>query len=151
VRVCLQFILCLLFSAHSASAEEIIQIDDPWVNEAPPTININAGYLKITNNSMETIELIKAKSDVYERIEFHITKVDDGIAKMEKQDTLSIPAQSILSFSPGGYHLMMFNNHEPVRAGSYIPIELIFSNQTSYHINAEVKRINLSEHHVHHE
>ena len=105
--------------------------------------------MQIKNNSTESIELISANSDVFERIEFHVTKVDDGIAKMIKQETISIPAHTIISFSPGGYHLMMFNSKEPVRAGDYVPIELIFSNQLNYRVNAEVKRINFNDHHNH--
>ncbi len=147
IRLPLFFYLLLI--ATPAIAEDIIQIHDPWINEAPPTINVNAGYMQIKNNSAEIIELVNVKSDMFERIEFHVTNVDNGIAKMQKKDTISIPAQSIFKFSPGGFHLMMFNNKGPIRAGNYIPIVLTFSNQISYQVNAEVKSMHSTEHQHH--
>ncbi len=146
----LRLLIGLSISLYASSAEKTIHIENAWINEAPPTVSVVAGYMTIKNNSSEQIDLIKAKSSLFERTEFHLTYIENGIAKMRKQEIISIQAQSEFSFSPGNYHLMLFNTNKPLRTGDLIPIELTFSNGHIYTIDAIVKRVDVSEHHYHH-
>jgi len=150
----LSLLLLALLSVPSVFADNTIQISNAWINEAPPTVKVIAGYLTIKNISDKTLDLITASSPDFEKIEFHSTKMEDGIASMQKIDVIVIPASSEFSFSPGEYHLMLFNGKKALKEGDSVPLELTFSDGQTISIHAEVKRANITtdistEHHHH--
>ncbi len=140
----------LLFSFHSVFAQDSIEVAGAWINEAPPTVKVLAGYFTISNLANESVDLVAASSPAFEKIEFHLTETQDGVARMQKLDTVTIPAQSDFSFVPGAHHLMLFNPATAPKAGEKIPLQLTFSNGVSIDIEAEVKRGELPPHHHHH-
>lgn len=132
-------VLFMLFS-HTIGAAAEISINNAWINEAPPGVKVLAAYMTIVNNGTEEIRLVKADSNMFEKIEFHVTQMNDGVASMHRQDSISIPDRSSFSFSPGGYHLMLFNPGSQLRSGDIVPVELTFSNGVILQVEAGVRR-----------
>ncbi len=130
-------------------AGNAIIVSNAWINAAPPAVQIVAAYMDIRNNSDEQIVLKSAGSPLFERIEFHLTQIENGVATMQKQDSIPIAAQSEFAFSPGKYHLMLFHSKENLKVGDLIPLELIFSDGQTITINAEIKRAVISTEHHH--
>lgn len=139
----------VLFSLDLASADENITIQNAWIREAPPTIKIMAAYLQIENLSDKALTLISAESPEFERIEFHLSEIEDGVARMQQQNEIIIAANTIFSFEPGGYHLMLFNNIAPMREGELASIKLTFANGETLMFDAMVKRSDSTEMHNH--
>ena len=108
-----------------------------------------AGYLEIENLSDETLTLVSAESTEFERIEFHLSQTEDGIARMQQQEHIVIPGNTTFSFEPGGYHLMLINNSAPMREGELASIKLIFTDQETLMFDAMVKRPDSTESHNH--
>lgn len=148
----LSVICCFYFLVYqpSVSAEGDVIITDAWINEAPPTVSVLAGYMTIKNNSQQNIELINVASTVFNRIELHLTRVEDGMAKMQKQESLMIPANSEIRLMPSSYHLMLFDSEQPLVSGNRVPIELMLSNGDTLLVNAEVRRSDMLQQHNHH-
>lgn len=119
-------ILVGLLAASPAFSESGIKINDAWVRMAPPTVKIHGGYLTIVNETGETQELVDAYSEGYESIEIHISRVEHGIAKMQRLESLKIPAGGKAEFKPGGMHLMLLGAKKPLEHGALIPIRLGF-------------------------
>ena len=144
----------VLFSLNHASACENITVQNAWIREAPPTIKIMAGYLDIENSSDKELILLAAESDEYERIEFHQSQIENGVARMRQQDEIIIAQNSTFSFTPGGFHLMMFNPSSPMREGKLTSIKLIFKGgdkgNKTHTFDAMVKRSDATESHEHH-
>jgi copper(I)-binding protein len=140
----------LLFAVQPVLAQNNIEVTDAWINEAPPTVKVLAGYLTISNLANEPVNLVSARSPAFEKIEFHLTETTDRVAHMQKLDAVTIPAQSDFSFVPGAHHLMLFNPATAPKAGEKIPLQLTFSNGISIDTEAEVKRGELPPHHHHH-
>ena len=132
-----------------AAGSDVI-ISDAWISEAPPTVTVQAGYMTIKNTSQQKIELINIESTVFDRIELHVTQMENGIAKMQKQESLTIPADSEINLAPGSYHLMLFDSNHTLVAGDHVPLELILSNGDTLLINAEVRRLDMHQQHNHH-
>jgi len=141
--------LLVLFSLNQASADENITVLNAWLREAPPTIKIMAGYLEIENSSDKTLTLISAESTEFERIEFHLSQIENGVARMQQQDKIMIASNTTFSFKPGGYHLMLFNNTVPMREGKLTSIKLIFADHEMLMFDALVKRSVSTEMHNH--
>jgi len=99
--------------------------------------------------SDKALTLISAESPEFERIEFHLSQIEDGVARMQQQNEIIIAANTIFSFEPGGYHLMLFNNIAPMREGELASIKLTFANGETLMFDAMVKRSDSTEMHNH--
>ncbi|MEE8233701.1 MAG: copper chaperone PCu(A)C, partial [Gammaproteobacteria bacterium] len=97
--------LLMLFLLESVFSAENIHVQNAWIREAPPAIKLMAGYLDIENLSDRALTLVSAESPEFERIEFHISQVENGVARMQQQEHIIIAPDSTLSFEPGAYHL----------------------------------------------
>ena len=144
------FSFLILLAVQSAFAGNSIEVTDAWINEAPPTVKVLAGYFSVSNLSNEAVDIVAARSPAFEKVEFHLTETRDGVASMQKLEAVTIPAQSDFSFIPGAYHLMLFNPDKAPKSGEVISLQLTFSNGVSIDVEAEVKRGELPPHHHHH-
>ena len=142
-------LLLVLLGINISLAAENIKIVNACINEAPPNVKVYAGYLDIINDNEKAIELVGASSPVFEKVEFHLTRINQGITSMQQQANILIPAKSIFSFSPGQYHLMLFNNKQPVQQGDIIPLKLVFSDGESVQADMHVKHVVPGEHNHH--
>lgn len=142
INIC--FFLIILFT-NSALAAENVHIQNAWIREAPPAIKVMAGYLDIENSSDHALTLVSAESPEFERIEFHISQMENGVASMQQQEHIIIAPDSTLSFEPGAYHLMLFNHSVPMREGKRISIKLTFEDGKTLSFYAIVRRSNLTE------
>ncbi|MEM6998452.1 MAG: copper chaperone PCu(A)C [Pseudomonadota bacterium] len=143
----------LLFLSQNSIAEENknIDISKVWISAAPPTVSVLAAYAKIQNLSNEKQVLTSVTSPSFSKIELHLSKIINDVAKMEKQESLAIQANNKIDLTPGAYHLMLFNPKSPIEAGSAISLTFIFSDNTSKTVEAIVKKHNPgSHHHDHH-
>lgn len=141
INIC--FFLIILFTNSVLSAENV-HIQNAWIREAPPTIKMMAGYLDIENSSDRALTLVSAESPEFERIEFHISQMENGVASMQQQEHIIIAPDSTLSFEPGAYHLMLFNHSVPMREGKRISIKLTFEDGKTLSFDAIVRRSNLT-------
>ncbi len=132
-------LLALVFQAVSADQQNVT-ITNAWVNESPPTVRVNAGYFKIENHENFPMTLIRVTSTDYERVEIHRSIVSNGIAKMELQNSVNIPENSRLIFSPGDYHLMLYQAIKPLKAGELVSLLLHFEDGIVIPVTAEIRR-----------
>lgn len=133
----------LVVSAAASHAEDpTITVRDARIATAPPTVAINAGYLTIDNRGENERILESVTSPAFERVEMHRSRIGtDGTAAMRRQDRIAIPAGERIEFKPGGYHLMLFNPHEPARAGREISLILHFADGLESNVTAAVRRL----------
>jgi len=117
------FIL-LLTAACNQSTSESFSIDNAWVREAPPNASMMAGYANIKNNTDQEQIITLAKSNEFKMVEVHKTIVEDGVAKMRRQDNLAIPAGGTLELKPGSYHLMLMRPNSPLKANDEVTVSL---------------------------
>jgi copper(I)-binding protein len=116
--------LALLITACSGPDYHQFSIDDGWVREAPPNASAMAGYVTINNNTEQSRILTCASSKQFNAVEIHRTIVENGVAKMRRQDNLSIPANGSLVLEPGSFHLMLMSPKMPFKEGDLITISL---------------------------
>ncbi len=147
------FLLFSLFLSNPlfAGENDNIIISDAWISEAPPNVSVLAAYAKIENLTDKDKTLVSISSPFFLSIELHLSKVVDEIAKMEKQESLKIPAKSYVVFTPGAYHLMLFNPESVLKAGDTAPITFSFADGSTNTIAAMVKKRMTGEHQHDHE
>jgi copper(I)-binding protein len=117
-----------VFAATTVSAAGKLEIDDAWIRQAPPGMNMTAGYMTIENKTGEAVALTGASSKEFGRIELHRTEVKDGMATMLPQNQVDVPAGGKAMFMPGGLHMMMFDPARELKPGDQVMVELQFAN-----------------------
>ncbi len=132
--------LILIFFTLSSHAASNIQINNAWINEAPPTMKILAAYLTIENTSNSDIILDRIESPAFETVEMHRSIVEDDVARMIKQNNLSIQANSQTVFEPGGLHLMLINPDSSKKQGDITALIFYFSDGSILSVDAIVKK-----------
>ncbi len=143
------FALLALFSiftspvyAEEDANEPCLTIQNAWIAEAPPVSKVMVAYLTIINETSEKIEIVRAESDLYSSIEFHETKHENGIARMIRHQSLTIPANNKLILQRGGNHLMLFNPTKALKANDEVKIIFTLSDGSTQDIRALVKKSN---------
>jgi len=137
---------CLTFADDNKN----INITELWISEAPPTVSILAAYAKIQNTSLKNQTLVSVTSPMFSKVELHLSKIINDTATMEKQNSLVIHAERSVEFSPGDYHLMLFNPEIPLKAGDTAKIIFNFADGSSSTVNARVEKRKPSQHEHHH-
>ena len=110
---------------------------------------LQAAYMEIENETSQDRQAIAIHCSEFERAEFHRTIDKAGMASMEHQQVLSIPANSELDLEPGGYHVMLFNPMRHLLAGDTTRCSIEFDNGKTIDFNLAVRK-STSEDHSHH-
>jgi copper(I)-binding protein len=130
----------LLGLASRAVLAGDIAIEDPWIQEAPPTASVMAAYMRITNRSAQAVSLESVNSEDFGAAETHSTHLHHDMAHMEKHRGLRIGAGDTVVLAPGGHHLMLMDRQRPLRDGDAARLSLRFSNGEVIVVSAEVRR-----------
>ncbi len=119
---------CLL--AQVAGAHEYthgsLTIGHPWSRPTMPGMPMGVAYLSITNRSKAADALIAASTPAAAKVEFHETRIDDGMARMRPLTEIVIGPGKTVKIQPGGIHLMLVGLEAPLELGKSIPLTLEF-------------------------
>jgi len=119
--------LMLGFVALSASADGVdIQIQDPWVQAAPPNVKVLAAYLEIKNNGEKPRILTNVSSPVFDQVGIHRSVIHENMAHMEHLKELTIRPHASVVLRPGGLHFMLMDAKKPLHTGDQVPMTLTF-------------------------
>ncbi len=121
---------------HNDSAE--ISVSNAQVREFLPASKASVAYMTITNPSNHAAVLTKAELDGLGRVEIHQHTHVDGMMKMEQVLSLKIDAHSSVEFKPGGYHLMVFEPEDKLKAGQERKLTLYFNDGNRVFTQAKV-------------
>jgi len=149
--ICLLFILASSLPVIAMSDTPAITISQAWIQEGPPNARVLAGFMQINNNSDRAINITSASSDVFNKIEFHRTVEDQGMARMQRQQQLTVPAGGQLKLEHGGYHLMLMQPSRRLKTGDSVDIEFTIPSIGKVPARLEVRQPDQGhEHHHHH-
>lgn len=134
-------------------AGEHLHVSEAWVREGPPTARVLGGFMTLKNPAAQAIHITGISSPDFERVEMHRSVNDNGMAKMLRQDRLTVPAGGELVLAPGGLHLMLYEPKQPVRAGQRVQLLLHADSGTPLAVQAQVRAgmgHAMETHHHHH-
>jgi len=150
-----QFItVCLLaFStlALPAFASDKLEVNDPWIREAPHNASILAAYMVLKNESHHARTLNSISSPDFDRVEIHRTEMHDGMAHMAQVSQIKISAQDKVAFEPGGLHAMLIGPKKTLKAGDKVQLTLHFKDNSTLDITTPVKKGQGMEDHSNHD
>ena len=130
----LLIIASLLLNACANDTRPPLVATDLRITAPVPGQKMSAGYLSLTNNTREAMNITEVTSPDFGSVEIHESILQDGIAKMRRISSLTIPASSTVKLNPGGKHLMLMRpsaNIEQVSLSFYDGNTLLLDVQTS--------------------
>jgi len=131
-----------LLAAHAAAEEyrlQSLRIEHPFARATPPGAKAGGAYLSIENSGSTVASLVSAASPVAGAVELHQMAVDGGVMTMRAVRTLDVPPGGKLELKPGGYHIMLLDLKQPLRAGDKIPLKLTFQNIGTIEVSLDVE------------
>lgn len=91
----------------------------------PVTGERAALYLTVQSRRRDDA-LVRVAAEGAERAEIHRTVRDGGVMRMERVDSVPIPAGGTVRFEPGGLHIMLLGLRRPLQAGDTILVTFSF-------------------------
>lgn len=103
-----------------------VEAAEPWSRPAAAGTT-GAGFLTLSNHGPSAETLVGIASPVAARVEVHRSSMAGGVSRMDKVQSLAIPAGGEVTFAPGGYHLMLMGLKSPLKTGQKFPATLTFA------------------------
>lgn len=150
-------VAALLACAHAAFAADV-KVDTPWVRGTVAGQMATGAFMAIT--AKEAATLVSVSSPVAGVVELHSMKMEDGIMRMRAVPKIELPAGEAVQLQPGGYHVMLLDLKQPLKAGEVVPLKLKIEGKdkslTTLDVKAEVRPLNapapaadMHQHHKH--
>ena len=139
----------LVFNISFAKQGMAISAQDGYVRETIPGTNISSAYMTLNNPTDANRRLISVSSSVSERVEIHEHTMEGGMMRMRQRNFVEILAKDSTVFQPSGFHLMIFDLKQSLKAGETIIITLHFDDESSIDVNYQVKGLKQKQHHHH--
>ena len=130
-------ILLLPFAAFGDGPS--VSTSHVWIRQAPPGINVLAGYLTLQNLTGKPLDLRSITSPEFGAVEMHRSFVKDGQEQMEPVSTLTLPAHGSVEFKPGSYHVMLMQPKTYLFPGDMVTLDLSFSDGSELTVMAPVR------------
>ena len=110
--------------AHEETIGDIA-IMHPWSRPAAQGQN-GVIYLEISNRGTADDRLIAVSTPLAARVELHRSTVAEGIHRMEKVESIPVPAGGTVALAPGGLHVMLIDLKFMLMAEEAIPVAFGF-------------------------
>lgn len=103
---------------------------------------MTGAFMTITNNGDQDVTLVGGASPIAGIVEIH--EVIDGMM-MPMSNGLVIPAGESVKLRMGGYHVMLLELSDEIKAGDETEVTLRFSDESEQTITAPVKDIAMDD------
>ncbi len=129
----------LLVAGSIQAADCLPRIRDGWIRLAPPGMSMSmpmlAGYGRIENPCPGAVAVTGASSAAFGDVSLHRTTVVDGISRMRPVPSLPIAARGVVTFEPGGLHLMLMQPTVALKSGD--SVRMVFTLQDGRQIRGD--------------
>jgi len=131
---------------NGAATAQTVTVADAWVRVTVAAQRATGAFLKLTVQGADAT-LIAASSPVAGVTQIHEMAMSEGVMRMrEVTGGVPLKAGQIFELKPGGYHIMMMDLKQPVKAGDLVPLTLTFKQangqQITTQVDAEVRGLN---------
>ena len=111
----------LLALATGAWAQTTVK--DPWVRGTVAQQKASGAFMHIT--SAQGAKLVSVSSPVAGVSEIHEMAMQGDTMRMRAVPALDLPAGKVVELKPGGYHLMLMDLKQQLKAGESVPLTLV--------------------------
>lgn len=137
----------------TAAEAAAIKVEGQWARTSPANAEHGAAYMMITAAEDDMLTSASVDASVAGKVEIHETVPADGATgmtgatgmsgmgamTMRPVDGIELPAGESVELKPGGYHVMLLDLAEPLKAGDTIEVTLTFEKADPMTIKVPVR------------
>ena len=116
--------LALALFGAATLAQADVTVSDPWVRGTVPAQRATGAFMRLQAD--QDLRLVAASSPVAGVAEVHEMLMQDNVMKMRRLDGIALGKGKPLELKPGGYHVMLMDLKQPLKAGEQVPLTLTF-------------------------
>lgn len=128
-------------------ASQDIAVTEAQVQVPMPGKNLTSAYFLLRNKGEYPRQLVGIQADFAGRAELHSHEMRDGMARMRRQDSVTIAPKSELRFKSGGHHVMLFDLSRRPRTGDNLELVLEFQDGSQARVSAQAVSVFDRPHH----
>ena len=134
-RLSLAAALTAAFAVAPAWAQ--VSVTAPWVRGTVQGQKATGAFMQL--KSADGATLVAAESPVAGVVEIHEMKMEGNVMRMRAVPKIDLPAGRAVELKPGGYHVMLMDLKQPLKAGDSVPLRLKFQAKDGKPQEVEVK------------
>lgn len=127
-------------------AQAQVTVEDAWVRATVPQQKATGAFMKL--NAAKGSRLVSVTSPASPVVEVHEMALQDNVMRMRQVPGVELPAGKTVELKPGGYHIMLMDLPQQVKAGDTVPLTLVFEGKDgkreSLEVQAPVRPVNAS-------
>lgn len=104
-----------------------VKVDGPWVRGTTASQRTTGAFMTLISSG--DAALVAATSPAAGIVEIHEMRMDGSSMRMRQVDELTLPAGKRVELNPGGYHIMLMDLRQQMRAGTKVPLLLKIRNR----------------------
>ena len=124
-------------AAPAGLSQQLPRVEGAWVRSAVPGQHGTGAFMKIT--APRPMQLVGVSTPVAGVAEVHEMKMEGDVMKMRAIPALDLPAGRTVELKPGGYHLMLMELKQSLKAGATVPITLLLRDAAGAESRLELK------------
>ena len=115
--------LAAVLSLLSVAAAAQTTVKDAWVRGTVAEQKASGAFMQITSASGG--KLLSVSSPVAGVAEVHEMAMEGTTMRMRAIPSLALPAGKAVELKPGGYHVMLMDLKQQLKAGDMVPLSLV--------------------------
>ena len=133
----LRSVLATAALAMAGTAWSQTTVKDAWVRGTVPQQKASGAFMQIT--SAQGGKLVAVSSPVAGVTEVHEMAMEGTTMRMRAVGSLELPAGRAVELKPGGYHVMLMDLKQQLKAGETVPLSLVVEGKDGKRETVEVK------------
>ena len=126
----------LLLSAGQVLAQTV-KVEEPWVRGTVAQQRATGAFMRLTAD--KNARLVAISSSVAGVVEIHEMAMEKDVMRMRQISGLDLPAGRSTELKPGGYHVMLMDLKQALKAGDMVPMTLVFEDEAKKRFTQEVQ------------
>ena len=128
--------LAMLAVVLACGAQAQTTVKEAWVRGTVAQQKATGMFAQIS--SAAGGRLVAVASPVAGVAEIHEMAMDGSVMRMRAVPALELPAGKTVELKPGGYHVMLMDLKQQVKAGESVPLTLVFENKAGQRETVQV-------------
>jgi copper(I)-binding protein len=116
------FSAVVLMTANIAHAQ--VEVKSAWARPTVAGQSVTGAFMTLT--AKDGARLVGAASPAAGVVEIHEMAMEGTVMRMRAVPVLDLPAGRAVELKPGGYHVMLMDLKQPLKAGEKLRLDLRF-------------------------
>ncbi|WP_341647120.1 copper chaperone PCu(A)C [Thauera sp. SDU_THAU2] len=127
--------LALVLGSLPAFAD--VTVADAWVRATVAQQKATGAFMQLKSD--RAARLVAAASPLAGVVEIHEMRMEGEVMRMNPVAALDLPAGETVELKPGGYHVMLLDLKQQVKAGDEVPLSIVIEQANGERRTIELK------------